>query len=94
MSDKNYYISKLKKQLQVIQEHLNKYHNNSGLYTELRIDEDWLYIQCSCRGQFYKVALCPIQTAMGMSDKALIEELDDKIGIITDIYKLLKTRGD
>lgn len=94
MSDKNYYISKLKKQLQVIQEYLNKYHNNSGLYTELRIDEDWLYIQCSCRGQFYKVALCPIQTAIGMSDKALIEELNDKIGIITDIYKLLKTRGD
>lgn len=29
-----------------------------------------------------------------MSDKALIEELDDKIGIITDMYKLLKTRGD
>jgi len=29
-----------------------------------------------------------------MSDKALTEELDDKTGIIADIYKLLKTRGD
>lgn len=94
MSDKNYYISKLKKQLQVIHEYLNKYHKENGLYTELCVDEDWLYIQCSCRGQFYKVALCPIQTAMRMSDKALIEELDDKTGIITDIYKLLMTRGD
>lgn len=94
MSDKNYYISKLKKQLQVIRGYLNKYHKESGLYTELRIDEDLLYIQCSCIGQFYKVALFPIQTAIGMSDKALIEELDDKTGIITDIYKLLKTRGD
>lgn len=94
MSDKNYYISKLKKQLQVIQGYLNKYHNNSGLYTELCVDEDWLYIQCSCRGQFYKVALCPIQSVVGIDDKALIEELDDKTGIIADIYKLLITRGD
>lgn len=35
MSDKNYYISKLKKQLQVIHEYLNKYHKENGLYTEL-----------------------------------------------------------
>lgn len=92
--NKSYCTSKLKKQLQVIHEHLNKYYKESGLYTELRIDEDWLYIQCSCRGQFYKVALCPVMTAIRTDDETLTKELDDKIGIIADIYKLLKTRGD
>lgn len=94
MSDKSYYISKLKKKIQTINSYLNKYHKESGLYTELRIDGDWLYIQCSCRGEFYKVAIFPVMTAIRTDDETLTKELDEKLGIVADIYKLLKTRCD
>lgn len=94
MSDKNYYISKLKKQIQIAHKYLYDYYNQQGLYTELCTDGGLLSIQCSYRGQFYKVQVYPIQSVVGIDDKALIEELDNKIGIIADIYKLLMTRGD
>lgn len=91
---KSYFMSKLKKQIQIAHKYLYDYYNQHGLYTELCTDGGWLSIQCSYRGQFYKVQVYPIQSVVGIDDKALIEELDNKMGIVADIYKLLKTRGD
>lgn len=91
---KSHFMSKLKKQIQTAHKHLYNYYNQHGLYTELCTDGGWLSIQCSYRGQFYKIQVCPIQSAVGIDDKALIDELNSKIKIVADIYNLLKTRGD
>ena len=91
---KSYFYSKIKKQIQTAHKYLNDYYKQHGLYTELCADGGWLSIQCSYRGQFYKVQVYPIQSVAGIDDKALIDELNSKIKIVADIYNLLKTRGD